>query len=263
MTDTSQSIDTISPQASMRDVSFDELLDDTIGLSFKSVKSIWLLFKNPSPYFAAAKAPFWFNRFSPSFRIYAGLIALTTGMKFLYRDANSPMVKIYKSQFDQVKTQLVEQGRLEDQNLEAFDTTALAIGTLKWYFFISPFTMVLSYALLGLLYWGYGEKLNPVVRIRYVFAILIPASIIGMLSVIPAYYLPTKFAGVMSFIGLAVMFVFVWLTAYRGAFEAVPTKRGRVGRATAIGTLIFLFMIISALIAVFISVTLTMKATFG
>lgn len=245
----------------MKDVSVDELLDDTIGLSFKSLRSIWLLFKNPLTYFSAAKSPFWFNRFSPSFRIYAGLIAITTGMKFLYRDENSPMVKIYKQQFDQVKAQLAEQGKLEGPKLEAFDTTALSIGTLKWYFVISPIAMVVSYSLLGLLYWGYGEKLNPVVRIRYVFAILIPASIIGMLSVIPTYYLPTRFAGVTSFAGLAIMVLVIWLTAYRGAFENVPTKGGKAGRATAISALIFIFMMVSAMIAVIIGVILAMRTT--
>lgn len=260
MTDTPDPINKTLLQASMKDVSVDELLDDTIGLSFKSVKSIWLLFKNPSPYFTAAKAPFWFNSFSPSFRIYAGLTALISAMKFLYRDENSPMVKIYKQQFDLVKVQLIEQGKLTEEKIEGFNTTALAIETLKLYFIISPFIMVLSYTLLGCLYWGYGEKLNPVVRIRYVFAILIPASIIGILSFIPTHFLSAQVTGIVSFVGLAVMFVFIWITAYRGAFEAISTKSGKIGRATAISSLIFLFMMISSTITVIISVAFAMKA---
>lgn len=244
-------------QASIRDVSIDELLDDTIGLSFKSLRSIWLLFQNPEIYFKAAKAPFWQNKFSPSFRIYAGLMALSTGMRFLYRDENSPMVKVYVQLFEQVKEKPPK--GLNPANM---DPTAMAITTLKWYILIAPFTMIASYIFLGLIYWGYGEKLNLVVRIRYIFAAMIPASIVGLIMIFPLYYLPTSLSGPASLIGMLAMFSMVWVTAYRGAFNAVPSTAGRAGRATALAALQFIFMILSVIAALVVGIVFALKEAF-
>ncbi|MEP3892242.1 MAG: hypothetical protein ABJN69_17415 [Hellea sp.] len=247
-------------QASMRDVSFDELLDDTVGLSFKSVRSIWFLFKNPRLYFTAAKAPFWQNRFSPSFRIYAGLIAISTGMKFLYRDESSPMVQVYKQQFEMIKTDIANRPDPSDKlNAENMDSTVMAITTLKWYILIAPLAMVFTFCLLGLLYRGFGEKLNPVVRIRYVFATMIPASIVSLLLILPMYFSPPQFTGYFSFLGLGLMFGMLWITAYRGAFPAVATPSGRAGRATALSALIIFFMLASAMVAAVVGVVFAMK----
>lgn len=247
-------------QASMRDVSFDELLDDTIGFSFKSVRSIWTLFKNPLEYFTAAKAPFWYNRFSPSFRIYAGLIALSTGMKFIYRDEESPMVQVYKQQFEMIKADVASRAKPTDKlNAENMDTTVMALTTLKWYILIGPLIAIFTYCLLGLVYQGFGEKLNPVVRIRYIFATLIPASFVGLIGVLPMYFSPPQFAGISSFLGLGLMLGMLWITAYRGAFPAVTTTAGRAGRATALSVLIFFFMMASATVAVMIGVAFAVK----
>ncbi len=241
-------------QASIRDVSFDELLDDTIGLSFKSLRSIWILFKNPSLYFKAAKAPFWENAYSPSFRIYAGLMALSTGMKFLWRDEDSPMVVMYSQLFEQIKDKPPE-----GLDPSIIDPTAMAITTLKWYILVMPIAMVIGYALIGLIYWGYGEKLNPVVRIRYVFASMIPSSIIGFIAILPMFYAPEKLAGPVSFVMMAIMFGAVWMTAYRGAFPAVSTRGGRAGRATTLTALAFLALVISATIGIITGVVMAMK----
>lgn len=249
-----------SSQASIRDVSFDELLDDTIGFSFKSVRSIWILFKNPLEYFTAAKAPFWQNRFSPSFRIYAGLIALSAGMKFIYRDEKSPMVQVYKQQFERIKADVANRPDPSDKlNAENMDTTAMAVTTLKWYILISPLITMFTFCMLGLIYWGFGEKLNPVVRIRYVFATMVPASFVSFVSILPIYFMVPQFIGVSSFLGLGLMFGVLWITAYRGAFPAVATTSGRVGRATALSALIFFFMIASAVVAVIIGIAFAMK----
>ncbi len=245
-------------QASVKDVSFDELLDDTLGLSFKSLRSIWLLFKNPASYFSAAKSPFWHNSFSPSFRIYAGLMALSTGMRFLYRDENSPMVKLYSQLFQQVK----DKPPL-NVDPEMIDPTAMAITTLKWYILIAPFAMIASYVLLGLIYWGYGEKLNAVVRIRYVFASMIPASVAGFLMIFPIFYFPEALTGPMSAFSMLAMFGLIFLTSYRGAFQAVPTQGGRIGRATALSALIMLFMIISVVISLLVGIAFAFKEAFG
>lgn len=250
----------LKTQASMRDVSFDELLDDTLGLSFKSVRSILVLFKNPLMYFTAAKAPFWHNRFSPSFRIYAGLMAISTGMRFLYRDESSPMVQVYKQQFEMIKADIANRPDPSDKlNAEKMDSTVMAVTTLKWYILIAPVAMVFTFCLLGLVYRGFGEKLNPVVRIRYVFATMIPASIVSLLLIIPMYFSPPQFTGYFSFLGLGLMFGMLWITAYRGAFPAVATSSGRAGRATAFSALIIFFMLISAAVAAVIGVTFAMK----
>lgn len=241
-------------QASMRNVSFDELLDDTVGLSFKSLKSIWLLFKDPAKYFTAARAPFWYNKFSPSFRIYAGLMALSTGMRFLWRDEDSPMVVMYSQLFEQVKEKPPE-----GVDPSIIDPVAMAITTLKWYILIMPIAMVIGYTLLGLIFWGYGEKLNPVVRIRYIFATMIPASVVGFIAILPIYYAPGTMAGPVSLLMMLIMFGMVWVTAYRGAFPAVPTKAGRAGRATALTSLNFFFMILSATIGIVVGVVMAMK----
>lgn len=241
-------------QATVIDVSFDELLDDTVGLSFKSVRSIWLLFKNPLEYFTAAKAPFWHNKFSPSFRIYAGLLALSTGMRFLWRDEGSPIVRVYTQLFQQVK-----ENPPKDVDPAVIDPAAMAITTLKWYILIMPIAAVIFYIFLGLIYWGYGEKLNPVVRIRNVFAMMIPASVIGLVSILPMYYTPTAITGLVSYLAVAVMFGMVWITAYRGAFPAVPTKAGRAGRATAITALNFTFTMLATVLAVVVGIVMATK----
>ncbi len=233
-------------QASLKTVSFDELLDDIFGLSAKSLKSIFLLFKRPAEYFKAAKAPFWENRLSPSFRIYLGLTALTTAMRFLYRDENSPMVKLYASQFELIKEN--PPNGLDPNQINSYE---MAVTTLKWMLVLSPIISTVFFCLLGLLYWGYGEKLNPVVRIRYVFAALIPASVISALSAFPMYFLPESFTMGVSLMGLLLMFMLIWLTAYRGAFSAVDLGAGRIGRATVLSILIFVVMMAATFIAIF------------
>jgi len=247
-------------QATMNDVSFDELLDDTIGLSFKSLRSIWSLFRNPLEYFTAAKAPFWQNRFSPSFRIYAGLIALSTGMRFLYRDESSPMVQVYKQQFEMIKSDIAKRPDTSDKiNAEKMDTTLMAITTLKWYILIAPIAMVFAFCFLGLIYQGFGEKLNPVVRIRYIFATMIPASIVSFLLILPMYFSPPELTGVLSFASLGLMLGMLWVTAYRGAFPTVIKTSGRAWRATALSVLILFFMMFSATIAAIVGVVFAMK----
>lgn len=254
MTDTPQIIDNPVIQASMRDVSVDELLDDTVGLSFKSIRSIWSLFKNPVEYFQAARAPFWENRFSPSFRVYAGLMAISTGMRFLWRDEDSPMVVMYSQLFQQIKDKPPE-------NLDPaiIDPTAMAITTLKWYILIMPIALIVGYIFLGLIYWGYGEKLNPVVRIRYIFASMIPSSIVGFIMILPMFYAPAAIAGPVSLLAMLIMFGAVWITLYRGAFPKVATTGGKAGRATVVTALNLIFMIIAATLGIVVGIVMAMK----
>lgn len=254
MTETLQGNIQNSTQASMKDVSVDELLDDTVGLSFKSIRTIWSLFKNPLEYFQAARAPFWENRFSPSFRVYAGLMAISTGMRFLWRDEDSPMVIMYSQLFQQIKDKPPE-----GLDPAIIDPTAMAITTLKWYILIMPIALMLGYMFLGLVYWGYGEKLNPVVRIRYIFASMIPSSVVGFLMILPMFYAPTVIAGPVSFLAMLIMFGAVWITLYRGAFPAVPTKGGKAGRATAVTALNLIFMMIAATIGLVAGIVMAMK----
>ena len=245
---------TPSLQPKLKDVSYDELLDDTIGLSLKSLRSIWALIFRPVEYYSAAKTPFWENRFSPSFRIYAGLIAISTGMRFLYRDPESPMVQIY--------TELFEQNLKEaptDSPFIGTDPAVLAVATLKWYLFAAPFSMMILYVLLGLIYWGFGEKLSAVVRIRYAFATMIPASLVGLILIVPMFYGPEISRQVFSMTGILFMFAACWITSYKGAFSAVQTKSGRAGRATAYSVLILIFMLISAMAAMIIGTILGLK----
>jgi len=170
------------------------------------------------------------------------------------------MVQVYKQQFEMIKADVVQKPNASDKlNAENMDTTVMAITTLKWYILISPFITVLSFCLLGLFYQGFGEKLNPVVRIRYVFATMIPASIVSFILILPMYFSPPEFTGTFSFLGLSLMLIIMWITAYRGAFPAVRTTSGRAGRATALSALIFFFMMLSATIAVVFGVVFAMK----
>ena len=234
-------------QANLKSVSIDELFDDVIGLSFKTFRSIGLLFKRPVEYFQAAKSPFWQNRLTPSFRIFLGLTALSTSFRYFYQDPNSPMVKLYARAYEPFKNDPPE-GLTADM----IDPTQLAVATLKWYVLLNPIFITILFCLLGLLFRAFGEKLNPIVRIRYIFATIVPASFIGLISVIPMAFLAPKYLGVTSNVGLLLMVIAMWVTCYRGAFSAVSDKSGRIGRATALSVSLFFMIMIAAFLSIFI-----------
>ena len=239
-------------QATMSTVSLDELLDDIIGLSFKTFRSIGLLFKTPTEYFQAAKTPFWENRLTPSFRIYLGLTALSTSFRYFYQDPNSPMVKLYTGLFEPLKADPPK-----GLTPEMMDTTQLAVNTLKWYVLLNPILITILFCVLGLVFRAFGEKLNAVVRIRYIFATMVPASLIGLFSVIPMVFLPPESLELTSVLGLILMVIVMWITCYRGAFSVVPDKSGRIGRATALSFCIFMMTILAATIAVIAGAAIT------
>lgn len=246
-TPTSETEVTNTAQPKMGDVQFDELFEDILGLSGRSIRAIKSLFSKPVEYFEAAKHPYWQNAFSPSFRIFLGLMALITALKFFYAAEDGVMYKYLEQTINE--SLLNRQSELAI-NPSTVDVKAVVEKSIQYMSLFYTPLVILFYLLIAILFQSFGEKLNFVVRARYVFAILIPATLVSLLSTIIMIFLPVSFLPLLSFTSLALTFGLIFWAAYRGAFSKIKTKKGRAGRALGLTTLLSVASIFASTISV-------------
>ena len=191
MTDIRQTSD---EQATIKDVRFSDLMEDLVGFGARTFHSITTAFTDPRTYFLAAKSPDWTGRFSPSVRIYLGLITVSAFFRFLYAGEAGAMTTLYEGIFEDLFDQVEAQGK----ERPTASTTDLAMETLRYYFILSPFIALPIYMLIGWMFRSFGEPLNAVVRIRYVFAAMVPATTVMTLLTIGFVILPQAWFSTLS-----------------------------------------------------------------
>ncbi len=241
-------------QPDVKSIGFDNLIGDVFGLNIKGLKTIWTLFRHPEKYFKAAKTAEWENDYTPSFRVWFGIMAITTGLQFIWGSKTSPFYNAFLKQISAVPEQYKRGhshgGKHDTSHItyEAFDADAITQIYLKWYFVFTPFMIIVCFALLALIFRAWGEKLTYVVRIRYLFASIVTGSFIGLVWALGSITVPQDHFMLINLAGTFLMFGAFIYTIYSGAFASVETGE-RIGRTIFTTFMLILFYIISIMAA--------------
>ena len=228
----------------MSDVRWSDLMEDMIGFGARSLRSIRDLIVRPRAYFLAAQTADW-SGYTPSFRIYIALVALSSLLTHFFVGDAGMMTELYAAQFDQIFTELAG----ENPDYGRMDAATAAQATLDFLFRWLPFAQFIGYTLLGLLWRAYGERLSAPVRVRYIYAAFIPALLLGLTSSL-VMLLAADSAVSASFLGMGLTPLVVAAVAFRGAYpQHLPTGE-RLIRAAILGVAVLAMMTLVTLIVV-------------
>ena len=237
----------------MADIGLGDLFEDGFGFGERTVKSIRDVLRQPRQYFLAAQVKDWAG-YTPSIRVYIILLAISSYLRYLYLGDGQVMTELYVGQFEQVIADLAKQ----DPRWAEASARDLANGTLERLFFWSPFVSFTAYTLFGMVWCAYAQKLPVVVRIRYIYALMIPATLL-MLVITPVMaWAPEQIVGLISFAGLCLSAAAVSVTAYLGAYPRTESAGGKFGRALVLGFALIFVMMLSTMTALMIGTFETM-----
>jgi hypothetical protein len=237
----------------MVDVGIGDLFEDGFGFGSKTAKTIKDAVLRPRRYFLAAQTKDW-NGFTPSIRVYVTLLALSSYFRYLYIGEGQLMTELYVGQFEQVVATLSEQ----DARWSVVDPRALTNSVLDRLFLYTPFATFALYTIFGLLWRAYAEPLNAAVRVRYIYALLIPANLLLLLAIFPMTLLPSAYAGFVSFGSLILTAGVVAITAYLGAYPAEESAGGKFGRAFTLGIALVVVMLVATIGALMLGIFVSM-----
>jgi len=244
-------------------IGFDSLIGDIIGLNIDGLKSVGTLFKRPKDYFNAAKDANWLRRYRPSIRLWFAIFALTTALKFIWASEASPIFNLLNEQFPLLID--AANSNIEDKSqhiiLSADKIKQAVRYCLSLYMFLIPVFIFSLILILATFYRAWGEKLSYVVRLRYLFAIMITGNFLGFIFSTFMNLIPSNIFQSVNYIGLGCMYLLYGLTAYRGAFAHMDGS-ARLGRSLAVtGTLIAVTLIATTL-ALLTALMVTMRTHF-
>ncbi|MGB6228854.1 MAG: hypothetical protein WBF53_01840 [Litorimonas sp.] len=227
----------------MADVGISDLFEDGVGFGAKTMSSIKDVTLFPRRYFLAAQTKDW-SGYSPSIRVYVVLLAVSSYLRYLYIGDGQLMTELYAGQFQLVIDEL---SKTEPRWAEV-DARDLADSVLSNLFFYLPFVSFALYTLFGMVWRAYAEPLPIAVRVRYIYALLIPATLFMLAGTVLMVILPESWAGVVSFGSLLASAVVVSVTAYFGAFPPEESPGGRFGRAFTLGFCLIGVMLLATLL---------------
>lgn len=235
-------------QPTLKSVGYDDLLDDIFGLNFRALSTVWDILVRPKNYFKAAKNPGWEEKYTPSFRLVLGLLAIFALFKIVYTNPESMIFQ------DFLQTELdYPTGPTDDVTRE--DIVARVGNQIYWMFLTVPIGLVFSWFSFSGLKRIWGQPLNFVVRLRYVFTLAVPLLIGVIASSLSELYVDSSHSAYLAsqiFIVFA-GFLLVGAVAYRGPLDKLPNP-SKLFRAFLLTSILHL----SALIGV----TLAMGAVF-
>ncbi len=237
----------------------DEFLYDLIGINLMGLKSLGTLIKNPQDYFKAALSPDWEGRHWPSMRMWFGLMTIMIALQFIWASESSEMTAMFRM-LAGAMADGINAGAPEGEKIDfsSFDRVEAGKRMFKNWIFIYPFFFVAFMCLLGFIFRGWERKLPYIARVRFIFAIIVPGTIIGLLSTFAMLPFKGTTYQIFSMVSLGLVFLVYWITAYRGAY-AHCDKGTRLGMSFIISLLI----LITLLIAQTISMALTVVPIIG
>lgn len=244
------------PQAGL-----EEILEDFLGLNIRSVKSIWTLLIRPAEYFKAAKSPDWTGwKYTPSPRLWLGLIAILVALRIFWGGSNSQLIQQFADQAQAGFETGVNSNpdvQIPEGALAEIDWTATVNKTFDVMFVIQPILFILIFALLALIMRYWGERLSYYTRLRYLFGIVITATAFNLITTLLLPLLPQSFAPFVSLLQvLALLGLYFW-TSYAGALHAVIGAR-RVWLALATSVILMIVVMLISMIAMIISMAFVM-----
>lgn len=197
---------------------YEELLEDFFGLNIRSFRSLRDLIIRPAVYFDAARKGDWNNsQFTPSQRLWLGLMAIMVATRFLWGNPDSTfmqsMEEALRSGFEAGLNgaESPPEITLDWNNIieRIFDLTLL----------IQPFVMIATIMVMATFIRFWGERLPYITRLRYLFAIIVPATLVNLIITMMIIKLPMSAMMIVGFVQMAVLLVLYALTAWRGPFR--------------------------------------------
>lgn len=232
----------------------DEFLYDLIGINIIGLKSLVVLITKPQHYFKAALSPNWEGKYWPSMRMWFGLMTIMIGLQFIWASESSEMTAMFRMLTNSIAEGAIAGAQRNGETIElsAFDSVEAGKLMFKNYIFIYPFFFVFFMCLLGFIFRGWEQKLPFIARVRYIFAIIVPGSIIGLLTTF--MMLPFKGTAyqIASMVAMALIFLSYWVTAYRGAYSNSDTST-RFGMSFVIALLIMMTLFIAQVISMLLA----------
>jgi len=204
-------------------IGYDALIGDIFGLNIRGLKSLWISIKNPRAYYRSALSLDWQDKFTPAFRLWFTLIALTFFFQFFWAGANSATIENTMSQIDA--------STLPD----GVSTRGAALEISKWSFGFLPFTFIFCLFVLAAIFPFWGEKTNFVVRQRKIFITIIPGTLLAIAMTLSFGAIPAAYFWYFLTLSYAVTFFCDSITAYRGAYSGI-SRSGKLWRAISLAT---------------------------
>lgn len=233
----------------------DEFFYDIFGINIKGLKSIWTLIRRPAEYFEAARLPDWGGNHWPSIRIWLGLTGILIALQFLWASESSETTALFQAMAMSIAEGL-QAGAAEDGqtiNLDGLDRQALGKRAFKLWIFIYPFFFIAAMCALALIYRAWKPAVGFVVRLRYIFGIIVPGSVFGLVSALALVNVTGRLFQIISFAQLGVLLIIYGITAYRGPLYDLE-KGERFGLACVSAILILTFITIAQFISMMISI---------
>lgn len=237
----------MSPKKTDNKVGLDDLLEDLFGLNIRSLKTIWVLFSAPQQYFIAAKTPSWMDKYTPSTRLWLGLMAILIALQFFWASPDAALMSNLANTFNTAFSGAASKAG-STADFANFDMTAELQKAMKLNYLIYPFVFIFTFSVFAWLYRAWGEVLSFTVRLRYIFAVIVPASVIGLVTTLVTPLLSAAQLTLFSVIQTIIILGLYFLTAFRGAYGHMD--RGEAfGRAIVLAICIFITLTIAQVIS--------------
>lgn len=236
-------------------VGLEEFLEDVFGLNIRSAKTLWITFKKPADYFKAATTPDWRQQYTPSMRLWVGLITVSVALQFFWAKPNGAFMQLLKEGLmGGMKAGAESNGK--SINFEGLNFDVLILNMMKTHTLILPFIFIFLMSFLALIYRAWGQKLSYVVRQRYIFAVIVPATFIVLISTLLMTFLDSEIYKIISIIQIFVMIGLYFLTAYRGPYAHMEVGE-KIGRSIFLSLSIIVMVTVAQFISILIATSYT------
>lgn len=236
-------------------VGSDEFFYDIFGVNIKGLKSIWTLIRQPAEYFEAARLPDWGGDHWPSIRIWIGLMGIMAALQFVWASENSETTVMFQN-LAIMLGEVIRQAAEADGvviSLEALDKEALGKRAFKLWALIYPFFFIGAMCVFAFIFRVWKPAVGFVVRLRYLFAIVIPGSVYGLISTLAMVNVTGPLYQTLAFIQVGVLLLLYWITAYRGPFAKFDTSE-RIAMSAITAFMLLIFIFVANFIAMIISI---------
>jgi|GEM_PF-1840255 len=246
-------------------VGSEELLEDVFGLNIRSFHSLWALITRPYDYFRAAKTPTWEIQtrgapevFTPSLRLWLGLMTIMVALQFIWGGEGSLFItKMMENSKTGFELGYNSSSGGEEVGPLDIDWKKITQGTMDFNLIAYPFVLLILFAIMSTFIRFWGERLSYVVRLRFLFAVLLPASVFNLFATLSLPLIPPSLFTVFTTSQLIVTFLlYVW-TAAQGPFKTMSMD-DRLPRSLVLAVLLILALIVAQMISIMVSLSVVM-----
>lgn len=223
----------------------DEIMQGAFGFNFQTVKSFWTLCRRPSEYFKAAKTADWMQKYTPALTLVVAISALTIAFEFLWAKPNGSFADSMNRFFIQDFEKRFPNVDASSLDLKEAVSKSMSLSNVIY----TPIYIVLL-SIFAWIYRAWGEKLPFVIRLRYVFAVIIPAGLFGLVFLLATSFVRGPAYDTLSYIQIPIILFIIFLTCLKGPFHHMD-KGEAIGRSLFLTFSITICVFLAQVIAVF------------